>query len=40
MWSGADFRWSGAELVEMFGYFFLKWSQIWYGGAEYLRTGP
>jgi hypothetical protein len=27
-WSGADFLWSGVEIVEVFGYFFTEWSQI------------
>jgi hypothetical protein len=37
-WSGADFRWSGAELVEVFGYFF--WSGVKFGGAECSQTCP
>jgi hypothetical protein len=36
-WSGVDFRWSGAELVEVFGYFF--WSGVKFGGAECSQTG-
>ena len=32
-WSGASFLWSGVELLVVFGYFFMEWSQNWWSGV-------
>jgi len=30
IWSRANFSWSGVELVDLFGYFFMEWSCFWW----------